>query len=251
MNAPTSGARRYNDEEMSRLLRRAVELHQADASDSGLTLEELEEVAREAGIGVGALHRAASELDDSLPRMGGLAGAPMSIRLERTLPLEATADGLEAVIPLLQSASTTPGRANVTARTLAWRTDSMQSMIDRGVLVSVRNGETRIQIEERYGRLAGTIFGAGVGGIGSGVGFGVGAGVGVAIGSALMIVAFPIFCLGLSYVACRALFGSLVRQRVETLQELLNTLTAELRVADEPVDSRSETSSSSLSQSHA
>jgi hypothetical protein len=225
--------RRYTDEEMRHLLERATELQAQTPADAGLTLAELEDVAREAGIDVAALRRAAGELE-GLPtspprgRTAGLVGGPLSLRLERTLPVEASPEALDALTPLLQASSDAPGTARMGGRALAWRARSAQNTIELNVLVTVRDGETRIRIEERYESVAALIYGVGLGGIGAGVGFGVGVGVGVAIGSVAMAIAFPVACLGATFLGSRALYGATVRRRTAVLESLMDTLAGEL-----------------------
>jgi hypothetical protein len=255
MSDPTPVPRRYTDEEVRHLLERAAEVQHAELASpeaSGLTLADLEEVAREAGIDVGALRRAAEELEvtrshgvDAGPggalahagRRGGrvatLAGAPLSVVLERTLPVEVPRDALEALVPILQAAADGPGQSSVAGHTLNWRARHPTNLRELQVLLASRSGETRIWIEERYGGLAGTIFGSGVGGVGAGVGFGVGLGVGVAIGSTLMIVGFPLALLGGTYLGSRALYSGIVRGRRPELERLLATLTDEITATAE------------------
>lgn len=250
MSDLTPAPRRYTDDEVRHLLERATEYQLAQPASSevaGLTLAELEAVAREAGIDVEALRRAATELEttggagpgDAVVRAGGgdraaaLAGAPLSVVLERTLPVEVSREVLEALVPVVQAAAEAPGSPTVGGHTLTWRARHPSNLRELHVVVASLGGATRIRIEERYGALAGTVFGSGVGGVGAGVGFGVGMGVGVAIGSALMMIAFPLALLGGTYLGSRALFGGIVRGRRAELEGLLATLTDEISAAGE------------------
>ena len=231
MSTPRPVPRRYTDEEMRRILERATEL-QAE-TDTGLTLAELEDVAREAGIDVGALRRAADELEGvpvapARSRVAGLMGAPLSLRLERAVPTEASPAALDALIPHLQAASDGDGSASRGGRALAWRARSAQNTIELVVLVSVRDGETLSRVEERYESMAALVYGVGLGGIGAGVGLGVGVGVGVAIGSVAMAVAFPVACLGATLLGSRALYAATVNRRTAVLESLVDTLAGEL-----------------------
>ncbi|MFW5947469.1 MAG: hypothetical protein ACOCUW_03155 [Gemmatimonadota bacterium] len=230
--------RRYTDAEVRKLLERATQLQQtqpAPAEGSGLTLVQLESIAREAGIDVEAVRRAAAELDAGAVGVGHwssrLAGAPMGVVLVRSLPGEAAEAAVEATIPLIQAAVDAPGQASRVGRTFTWQSRSQTSLRETRVVIRARNGETRIEVRERYSALAGTIFGSGVGGIGIGVGFGVGAGVGTAIGSALMIFGFPIAALGVTWLGSRALYSGIVNRRREALARLVDDL-AESLTAD-------------------
>lgn len=228
--------RRYSDAEVRELLERATQLQetQPPTSDAtGLTLSQLESIAREAGIDVEAVRRAAAELEAGGADTGGwsrtLAGAPMTVVLVRTLPGEASAEAIEATIPLIQAAVDTPGQGSQVGRTFTWQSQSQTSLRETQVTIAARDGETRVQVRERYGALAGTIFGSGVGGIGAGVGFGVGAGVGVAIGSTLMIFGFPIAVLGLTWLGSRTLYSGIVRRRQDALARLMDDLVESIR----------------------
>jgi hypothetical protein len=228
MTDRTPVPRRYSDDEVRRLLERAAELQHTDPSvpESGLTLPQLESIAREAGIDVAAVRRAAVELETGAvarpPGWGAkVAGEPLTVTLERAVPGEASAEALESLIPLIQAAADTSGQPSLAGRTLTWQGRDPSNVRELQVMVTARNDETRVRIQERYGGLAGAVFGSGVGGIGGGVGFGVGLGVGLGIGSTLMAVAFPITVLGLTYLGSRAVYGSVVRRRRETLDRLM------------------------------
>jgi predicted lipid-binding transport protein (Tim44 family) len=80
--------------------------------------------------------------------------------------------------------------------------------------VASRDGETRIQAEERLQSYAGALYGGVVGGGGMGIGMGVGFGVGLgALGSALFALAFPVTLTGVLYVAMRQVMKSIGRKR--------------------------------------
>lgn len=232
MNENLPARRRYSDREVRRLLERAAELQYAEGESpegSGLTLPQLEAIAREAGIDVDAIRRAAIELDAGVGGATGrvvtnLAGAPLAVALQRVLPGEVPPEAFEVVIPLIRAAAGTQGQASQVGRTLSWQAQNPTSARELGVFVTSRNGETRIRIEERYGALAGAVFGGGLGGIGGGVGIGVGVGVGAALGSVAMMVGFPIAVIGVTYLGSRALFGSVVARRQRVLGRLMEEI---------------------------
>ena len=105
--------RRYTEQEAGEILRRAAEMQRAEpsvADPSGFSLNELEEVAREAGIDPAVVRRAALELDvrtdDAASR--ALLGAPINVRLETEVPGEYPADRFDELLPLIQKASSLP-----------------------------------------------------------------------------------------------------------------------------------------------
>lgn len=229
MSELTPSPRRYTDAEVRKLLERAAELqHTEPSSDAtGLTLAQLEAVAREAGISVDAVRRAASEMELGTRPAGWiskLAGAPTRVVLERTLPTSLDAAALEATIPTIQAAADAPGSANLVGRTLTWRAQGPNAARELQVMITSRDDGTRIRIEERYGNLAGGLFGGVVGGAGGGVGFGVGIGVGAAIGSTAMMVGFPVAVLGMAYFGSRAVFSGIVEKRRGVLTRLMADL---------------------------
>lgn len=232
MNENLPAPRRYSDREVRRLLERAAELQYTEGESpaaSGMTLPQLEAIAREAGIDVDAVRRAAAELESDVGGATGrlsarIAGAPLAVVLQRVLPGEVPSETFEAVIPLIRSGSEMPGEASHVGRTLSWHGEDPTNTRDLDVFMTSRNGETRIRIEERYGTLAGAVFGGGVGGIGGGVGIGVGVGVGAALGSAAMMIGFPIAVIGVTYLGSRVLFNSVVSRRRRVLGRLMEEI---------------------------
>lgn len=235
-----AGPRRYNEDEVSRLLKRATELQRSRASSpdpTGLTLAELEDIALEAGIDPGLLRRAAEELDTTDGPLEGwgpaLAGAPTRLLLERVLPFEAPESVFAQLVPTIQIAADSPGQASQVGRALTWHSQNPQNPRTLQVIVTVQTGQTLIRIEERYGGLAGAIFGGVMGGVGGGVGLGFGGALGGLLGSVAAAVAFPVAIIGASYLISRKAFSSAVRKRRSRLRQLLDSLEEQLRMAAE------------------
>jgi len=229
--------RRYNEREVSRLLKRAAELQRsspAAPNPTGFSLVELESIAAEAGLDAAHLRQAAMELDAAgmgafPPGMARtLAGAPLKIVLERTLAVEAPETAFATLVPLIQIAADAPGQASQVGRTLTWHSQNPSNPRGLQILVSVRAGQTHIRIEERYGGLAAALFAGGLGGVGGGVGIGAGGAIGGVLGSIALAVAIPITIITATWVGSRALFRSIVRRRTRVLEELLQRITEEL-----------------------
>ncbi|MEE8061790.1 MAG: hypothetical protein V3T16_08155 [Gemmatimonadales bacterium] len=221
--------RHYSDDEIALILKRATEMQRAEPnieSPTGLTLAELEGIAVEAGIDPGLLRRAASELDHDGPSTLGsqLAGAPLMIRLERVVPGEFPGSRLDELVPVIQVATAGQGTASAIGQTLTWSSRADNNTSSQQVLVSSKNGETLIRIEERYSGLAGALFGGIVGGFGGGVGLGVGGGVGGAIGSVAFALIWPVVIIAGSYAAARAIFQGQVNKRRRAAEALMNEL---------------------------
>ncbi len=222
--------RRYDDAEVRRLLARAAELQEAGgrtARAGGLTLPELEAVAAEAGLDVGALRQAAAELEAQPGWGAAIAGAPMRIHLERVLPFEVPTSAFDGLLPIIQS--TLPLRYTVSqvGRTLAWSANEGEDSRRVQVTVSVHDGQTRILIEERLGALAGGLFGGVVGGFG-GASAGLFAALVSTTGVALLPALAPVAVIGGAYTACRYGFRGLARRRTRALARLLEALAEEL-----------------------
>jgi hypothetical protein len=200
MEEPARGRRRYGDEEVGLILKRAAELQgqepTAAAEGGGLSLTELEEIAAEAGIDPSYLRRAADEVDTvAMPLRGEgmdrIAGAPLTLEFERTLTGELPEDGLEVLIPEIQSAGL--GQPSLLGHTLTLQSTTATNIRTLQVTISSQSGRTRIRIEERLDQLAWALVGGITGGVGGGVGLGVGLGVGIgALQSALFAVAWPV-----------------------------------------------------------
>jgi hypothetical protein len=224
-------SRRYGDADVSRILQKAADLQMADSlaatSREGLTLRELEAVANEVGIDPRYVRRAAAEV------VGGagpsqwtwFTGRPATIVLERCLPGEIDDGPFEIIVAEIRRCEGVTGEASIMGRTLSWRSLNPAATRSLEVLVTSRDGETSIYIEERLHGVAGAWFGSLLGGVGGGVGFGVGIGVGVgALGSTLFAVTFPVAAIASSYIAARKIFSTTATRREAALCDLLERI---------------------------
>jgi len=236
MSEPPKSLRRYDESEISRLLERTAELQRstpASPSPSGLTLGELEEIAAEAGLDVTHLQRAARELEFGGSSEGGggigqtLAGAPTRIVIERILPFEAPESAFARVVPLIQIAAENPGTASQVGKTMTWQSQNPSNPRTLQILIAVRSGETLVRIEERYGGLAGALYGGIMGG-GSGLAVGGGGLIGGLAGSTALMVGLPIAMFGGAYLIARKIYTSIVGRRTQALERLAVSLAEEL-----------------------
>lgn len=233
--------RRYGDREVARILERATELQRAEpsvADPSGLTLAELTEIAREAGIEPSILRRAAAELDVRTEEgswKSRLAGAPWTLRLEREVAGELPPDRFDAVIPLIQQGTHGQGTASAVGRTLTWSSQADNNSTQQQVLVSSADGRTLIRWEERFTGAAIGLFAGLVGGGGVGIGIGAGTGIAAAAGSAALGLAIPVAVIGGSYAAARAIFRAIVRRRERTARAVMADIARYVEAVNEPV----------------
>ena len=238
MTPNPGSSRRYTDDEIQRLLKRAAELESEKpalpARVDGPTLEEIESIASEAGINPALIRQAALELDSPsggmmvlAPQSSTLLGAPTVFELERVVRGEAAQETLERLVPLLQRAADGMGHPSLMGKTLTWQSEDASKTRAMMVTVAVGRRETRLNIEERYGNMAGALFGGIVGGGGTGLGFGVGFGVGLgALGSALFATLFPFVAIGGTWALARGIFRHSVHNRMRKLTKLMNEMVA-------------------------
>ena len=232
MSEHPAPARRYDEKEVALLLRRAAELQRATPSvrdPSGLTLRELEEIAAEAGMDVAMLRQSAAELDAGASPGGAslaarLTGGPLRTVLDRTLPGEIPAEAYAELLPVVLTAADLTGHASQVGSTFTWASQDQANLRQMQVLVSARGGTTRIRIEERYGGLAGAVFGGGLGGIGGGIGGALGGSLGGALGSVGLGLGIPAVIIATTYAGCRTFYRRFVARRRRVLERLLQEL---------------------------
>ena len=222
--------RRFDDEEVARILERAAEQqHRAPLAPpeiSGMTLNQLEQVAAEAGIDPQHVRDAAAALERETrtPALPGasLLGAPMRLELERTIEGEIPAGAYEALAETIRATIPNPGYVSTLGKSFEWNSANPQRALR--VTVTPRAGRTLIRIEERFGNLVGGLFGGIVGGVGGGGG---GTAMGV-IGGALhnipaAVAAASVALIG-SFLLARTIFRKVVRYRAGELHRLLDAL---------------------------
>ncbi|HSM06965.1 MAG TPA: hypothetical protein VK858_20225 [Longimicrobiales bacterium] len=223
--------RRYDENEVARILKRATEIRQERAArelaSDGLTLDELEEIAREADIDVGHLRQAALEMDSGELQGGVLsrmAGERLTLVREISLPGEMDPEGYEPVVAAAQALAQDHGTVALLGRTLTWRVESRNKTRSTQVVVSVRGGETRIQVEENLHQMAAGLLGGTTFGAGAGIGLGVGLPVAISAGAGLLAVAVPAATMGVAFLGARQIYRHVVARRRRALAELLETV---------------------------
>ena len=158
MNEREPAPRRYSENEVGLILRRATEMQRAEptaADPAGLSLAELEDIATEAGIDPALLRRAASELGVQQPATLGsrLAGAPVAVAIERVIEGEMPVERLEDLVPTIVAATPGRGTASAVGRSLTWSSQEGSNLTEQQVLVSSQNGQTLIRVEQELLRI--------------------------------------------------------------------------------------------------
>lgn len=236
---PDSGRlpRLYDEREVGKILERATELQRQEparaAEGGGLSLEELEEIALEAGIDPRHLRQAAVELDTGEIDPSGwdrLVGAHTTLVFEATVPGELPQDDFEGVVSAIQQVAREHGQPSLLGRTLTWQAETPSKTRSIQVVVSARRGETYVRVEERLHQFASGLFAGTIAGVGGGVGLGVGLPIGLEVlGSAFFAAAFPLGIIGLSYLGAREIYRQVVKRRRAKLAELLDRITEAVR----------------------
>ncbi|MDB4891484.1 MAG: hypothetical protein JWL61_3339 [Gemmatimonadetes bacterium] len=238
MTEPSS-SRRYNEKEVALIIKQASELQESSPGDSsaGMSLVELEQIARETGLDPALIRRAAADIDtrvtDKTPSR--FLGAPSTLRLERTIDGEISPDEYEPIVLEIQRIVGAMGAASTLGRSLQWTATSSGRRRISGRMVQVtitpKNGRTTIRIEEPVSQVATGLFLGSMGGIGMGMmplvsvaGGAVGASVAGQPAAIAAAIATGAAFLGATYLAARTLFGRIVARRGETLQTLMSRL---------------------------
>jgi len=240
-DAPGSN-RKFNDEEVALIIKRAAELQQTEQveqdSSNALSLREVEEIAKEAGIDPALIRRAANTLDQrsEVTRPSPWVGAPTRLVFERVVDGEVSADAYEPLVNEIRRTFGDNGVPSVLGRTLAWTSTSQggrRNSRGRQIDVSVmsRGGITTIRVEEELRNLAGALFGGLVGGGGGGT-TGITIGLGMGVFQSPVIAALLWFGLaGAFYATARTIFGSMSAKREKQLRDLADRLQEQVESA--------------------
>lgn len=234
--AKVSSTRRYTDREVALVIKRAAELQeqqseQTDRSSSGLSLGELEQVARESGLDPSLVRRAAQDLDIHREPVhkSRFLGAPSVVTVERTVDGELPPGEYEGIVEELRRTFNDNGYVSTLGRSLAWssspngygRHHSQQQV---NVTVNVRNGKTIIRAERSLRGVAGGLFGGLMGGVGGGTtGISMGIGLGV-LHSVPAAVGLWGAVLGASYTLARTIYVHVARNRRDELRGVVERI---------------------------
>ncbi len=252
----SADSRKFNEEEVALIIKRAAELQQTEQAetDTGqrLTLQDVEQIAKEAGIDPLLIRRAAQGIDHHIEsiRPSPWLGAPTRIVLERVVDGEIGPEHYESLVNEMRRTFSDNGIPSVLGRTLAWtpapaggRRQSRTRNVDISVIS--RGGVTTIRVEEELRNIATTIFAALMMGGGFGTsGITLGA-VMATLGSAAIAGGVWVIVAGGFYGLSRMIFGRIANKREAQLRELIS------RLADQVRDGVAENSRSSLESGYA
>jgi serine/threonine protein kinase len=233
--AAHAGHRRYRPDEIEAIVNRAAEIEASNPTSSGAqTLGGVEQIAREVGIDTRAVRSAAAALsrpstrDATIekPNYNYIAGGPTRIAFERIVEGELPDSEFPVLVEEIRNTLKELGQVSQLGRTFTW-------ILNKGangtrnveIAVSVRNGRTRIVVQENLNNLIGAVYGGIGGGLGGG---GLGPIMGIMFGGLHMAgVAAAFFVpawLGLVYSVARTSYHYSTSKRQKTLGELADRL---------------------------
>jgi hypothetical protein len=242
-DSPVTG-RKFNDEEVALIIKRAAELQQteqtADDTSSAMSLAEIEQIAKEAGIDPALIRRAAQSLDrpGESNRPSPWVGAPTKLVFERVVDGEISNDEHEALIDTVRRTIGDNGMPSVLGRTLSWSSSYQGGRRrNRGRRVDVnvvaRGGVTTIRVEEELRDVAGALIGGLVGGGGGGTtGITVGIGMSQFHSAPIALMLWLGAATGF-YLLARTIFGNISEKREKQLKGLADRLESEVTEAIE------------------
>lgn len=149
--------RRYTDQEVALVLKRAAELDErgpdGSAAGRGLTLSELRDVAREVGFSQDIVNQAVADLQTTGQfREWSPFGAPATNKLVRAVPRRLTEQDLSRLIRVVEERIASPGTVTEALGTVRWTSVPSSHKVGgmTQVTITPANDETHIQVTQRY-----------------------------------------------------------------------------------------------------
>jgi serine/threonine protein kinase len=238
--------RRYSDGEVEQIVKRASELESTTPTVGGaMTIGGVEALAAEVGIKPDLVRQAANEVRHRSTPQAPLAtsvgankwiAGPTRIFTERLVDVEVPEAEFPVMVEEIRRMVSNVGQVNQLGRSFSWvAARHSSSRRDLEVAVSVRNGRTRITIQENLGPLIGAVYGGIGGGMGGG---GMGPIMGI-LGGALHlgpgVAAIVPFWLAATFITARTVYRNMTTKRVAELESLADRLAEFAReLAPEP-----------------
>lgn len=159
--AGSDDERRFTDEEFALVLRKAVELQERTAERStsrgGLSLADMQQIAREAGIDPKLIADATALLPNARAGGGGgFVGGATKYRLETTVAGELPEESYDRIVEAIRRGAEHQGEISRPLRGLEWTVQGEISQLS--VNVTPRDGETSIQVVADRGSAVFLVF---------------------------------------------------------------------------------------------
>ena len=235
------GKRRYRQDEIEAIVNRAAEIEASNPTMSGsLTIGGVEQIARDVGIEPRHVRSAVASLSPrpqtresvmEQPKRNILIGGPTRLVFERIVEGELAESDYALMVEEIRIIMKEVGQVSQLGRSFTWTLyKSTSGTRSVEVAVSVRNGRTRIVVQENLAQLIGAVFGGIGGGVGGG---GMGPMMGILFGGlhmhpAGLAVVVPAW-LTIVYGIARTSFHYAVKRREKTLGTLADRLAAAAR----------------------
>lgn len=231
--------RKYTDAEVRQIIEKALHLQKNESTvegienrQEGVTIEEIDAIASEAGISSALIRRAAVEVgsEAATQKQNRFLGGAVDL-IEIRLAGEAAAQSdLERIFAMIPSFTGENGTGNVMGGSLSWATNA--EVVQRtghsvDISVTPSEGQSVVKVRNRLGQMAAGLFGGLVGGVGLGAGLGVGLGVGLkTLSSIPFAVLFPIGALVGSYLIARFAFTLFSKARKSRIKDIADNIVA-------------------------
>lgn len=240
MSRDDSGRRRYSEEEFALILKKASEIQESSREvpgthgGRGLSLEEIQTIAREVGIEPEAVSRAAGLLgahawDEKKGMAAAIFGGPGTYHLGLEVPGRLAPEEYGRILEVIRRVMEHQGEASEVMGGLEWKTVGELSAVS--VNISPRGESTSIQVVGDRGGAGAVTFVFPV--AGSAILMGALGGI-LAPESATGIVALVGGCLGSGYLFARTLWASSAKKFHRRLTALMETLTGAVEGAAPP-----------------
>ncbi len=150
----------FSEKQISTILRRATEMQEASKTTdpTGLTFEELQQIAVEAGIDAKYITAAITEQEQEgdVDEQFYWLGAPTSVERVRVVAGEVSDEKWEEMVAEIRSTFGLVGASGQVGRSREWTHDSKEQQAQ--VTVTSRQGQTKIRLFARYSQLAAVTF---------------------------------------------------------------------------------------------
>ena len=147
----SDGSRRFTDREVAMVLKKASEIDESDGSGggAGLSMKDLEDIAREVGISSDALSKAVARVDRGPVRSrdGILAGAPASHKSVHAVTGELNEAAMNNLLHLVDERMESAGAVSEALGAVRWTSSDRFSSTQ--VTITPQDGETTIQVSEK------------------------------------------------------------------------------------------------------